>query len=799
MPVFFECFKSFVEGQAPTSHDWTLAQFTNQHAMFPYLCELVGGGDPADLIKPYFDFDLKSKSLTAPGAEELTAIYDFFEAEVRSLFSNLPPNARIVTAHREPAVVKGAMKMSFRVWILGALSTREDLSKISSAIPNFEHAPDRVRACFKNTDAPLFDISVYQKNRKLNLPTKQKEPTDLRVMIPMSDVPIEDYLATHFDPDWPRLTLDTTKVPPKTTAATQNKKPRAAPKNNKKDKGTGEAAGLPQGSAGDSDLPVQKRKKTPALPTVSTIANTLQNNLPGNERLLNQVISIPTDTCWSVEGTKLTPTNCLECLVNQDHMHSSTKHSSLYLNPNRSVKANCFSHGTRDLDSDDARHTHYACGLMYVKVSEDTSAYESLKDSLCEYAQVHGYRKLIAEDGLIYKPVTGAPYAYERFMEPNAFINFVFYNNLWLLNSNIQFGINLVRFLEKRVDQRIPEMTSVPSSAIVQKYFNMTFPETGEDTPLFDKILDLQFGPYLEVKRFLMMCFGRLFSIRDAWQFMLYLKGVPSSGKSTIINVIANMFTSHGVFSAGFENRFGLSGWYDKEVVIADDLPKNFADMLHPRTLQTMITMGRLRIKRKGRPPSDVKWDIGLLFGGNHDLAYKYDDQGQISRRLIEAVFTKVPLPEDIIPNLEERICREEIPALIKRFATTYRQYLLEHSNHAIHLFCPEHFLAARDETRRNTSPLYAFLAYYYELAPGSRMDYADIQAAYTAHKNLPPATRLEHATFMLVNPQYTVERLKNLCVYCLHPACKGCCPQYNRKRTNRIIVHNIRATAQME
>ena len=67
------------------------------------------------------------------------------------------------------------------------------------------------------------------------------------------------------------------------------------------------------------------------------------------------------------------------------------------------------------------------------------------------------------------------------------------------------------------------------SDIIVKKYIDKPFSQTME-TPLFDKVLDFQFGP--NVRDFIYACLGRIFKIQDNFGFMLYLLGESGCGKS---------------------------------------------------------------------------------------------------------------------------------------------------------------------------------------------------------------------------------------------------------------------------
>ena len=206
------------------------------------------------------------------------------------------------------------------------------------------------------------------------------------------------------------------------------------------------------------------------------------------------------------------------------------------------------------------------------------------------------------------------------------------------------------------------------SDIIVKKYFDKPFSYSME-TPLFDKVLDFQFGS--DVRDFIYACLGRIFKIQDNFGFMLYLLGEAGCGKSVIINIIKHCCANIGVLNESYEVKYGISYFSDKDVILCDDLTKNIDKIFPQQTFQTMITNGSVSSAVKNKDAITIeKWNIPLLFAGNWFPSYL--DKGQISRRLLVANFERCVPEAEKDTSLEAKIIESEIPTFIYKSLTLY-------------------------------------------------------------------------------------------------------------------------------
>ena len=184
-------------------------------------------------------------------------------------------------------------------------------------------------------------------------------------------------------------------------------------------------------------------------------------------------------------------------------------------------------------------------------------------------------------------------------MEPLDFLNKIFYNDSDF-KSHVNNMDNMIKFMKQYDAEEFPfiktnkdyigfsngvlniitgKFTNIPEQTlVVNKFIDKEFTYS-TDTPLIDSILDYQITP--EVRDFIYMCIGRLFKLQDNYGFMLYLMGEPGCGKSVILDIVCECFNEVGAISSSFEEKFGLSFLYNKDLVVCDDLPKNISKQYH--------------------------------------------------------------------------------------------------------------------------------------------------------------------------------------------------------------------------
>ena len=471
-------------------------------------------------------------------------------------------------------------------------------------------------------------------------------------------------------------------------------------------------------------------------------------------------------TKWLIEskengGRKLTPDD-YKCLITKDKKHSDTGHSCIYLNVDGTANKVCFSCGSINVQKNELK-VLMKC-LKIVLSTEENSVFQTLTEDLLEITKSGKYKR--DKQGIVYKQVK--PYAYTRYKEPLDFLNEIFLDDKTFM-SHVNNMDNMVKFMKQ----------TNSSDFLFIEY------EYTTDTPLMDSILDYQFNP--ETRDFIYACLGRLFGIRDTLGFMLYLLGEPGCGKSLIIDIICECFDDVGAIGSTFEEKFGLSFLYNKDIVVCDDLPKNISKLFPQQTFQTIITCGKVPISVKGGDGFTIDWTVPLLWAGN--WFPDYIDKGQISRRMLVANFEKhVSRPD---PTLKQRIVSTELPAIIYKSLLAYKKLLDNIGKKDIWGVCPEYFSDQQQDQKMETNPLFRFLLERTVYKAGNRMLMSDIKDGFSAYIGK-PIRKMDNGTFAQANSEYIVETVK-ICKHCTKKAEKGCCESYCHKdRLCKVTVLNI-------
>ena len=544
---------------------------------------------------------------------------------------------------------------------------------------------------------------------------------------------------------------------------------------------------------------IEKKMDTDWIPII--------NELDKNKDIIkykkaNELFNRPEDTTWDVvksnKGYKCIP-QCKLCLVDPLKEHNHDDHSSLFINNDKSVIKSCFSCGSEVLNKSESKKAMSVFNIILH--TQENTVYQELVSDLLIHSKQHKYKRE-KNTGIVYKQVK--PYAYVKHLEPMDFLNTVFYG-IPEFKSNVNNMDNLIKFMKQYDDEDFPflqydkdyigfsngilniktcEFIEDEESITVYKYIDKEF-KYSMDTPLFDIVLNYQFEP--DVRDFIYACLGRMFGIRDNYGFMLYLLGEPGCGKSLVLDILCECFNNIGSISSTFEEKFGLSFLYDKDIIVSDDLPKNISQILPQQSFQTMCTGGKVSIAVKGGTGFTVDWKVPMIFASNYIIEYR--DKGEISRRMIVANFEKNILNPD--PTFKSHIIQNELPAFIYKCLTYYKNMLENNTNKDIWKICPEYFLDQQQDLKVERNPLYKFLLENTRYKEGEIILLEEVRKQFNnwLGKNV---RSLDNGTFFQVNKDYIIEIIK-VCKHCNKESKKGCCELYKHSdRTRKTTVKNL-------
>lgn len=163
-----------------------------------------------------------------------------------------------------------------------------------------------------------------------------------------------------------------------------------------------------------------------------------------------------------------------------------------------------------------------------------------------------------------------------------------------------------------------------------------TFDHANIPTPEVDQVLDDQKLSEGTKKWFYIMLGRLLYDVGeiDCWQILMFLKGVAGSGKSTIANLMKQIYPPDlvGTLSSNAEAKFGLAPLHDKKLIICPEVKDNFG--ISQGDLQSMISGEDVSVPIKHKDAITVLWKTPMLFCGNELPGWK-DAAGSMKRRLL--------------------------------------------------------------------------------------------------------------------------------------------------------------------
>jgi phage/plasmid-associated DNA primase len=435
--------------------------------------------------------------------------------------------------------------------------------------------------------------------------------------------------------------------------------------------------------------------------------------------------------------------------------------------------------------------------------TQENNVYKILQKELIEVSENYKREK---NTGNVYKKVK--PYAYVFYKSPMDYLNEVFYGDEDF-KSNVNNMDNMIKYMKQYDDPKFnfmnynedyigfrngifniltTEFTETndinDETIVVKKYFDYDF-SYSKETPILDSVLNYQFSE--DVRDFLYACMGRMFKIRDDYQFMLYLLGEPGTGKSLLLEILSACFDKIGVIGESYEQKYGLGYLYNKDIIICDDLPKDISKIFPQQVYQTVVSCGTVDTAVKNGEALSIKWKVPMIWAGNWYPSYV--DKGQISRRLLVANYERNVYNPD--PTLKTKIINEELPAFIYKCLSLYHKILEEDGKKDIWHICPDYFLEQQEEVKVERNPLYKYLLEHTRYKKDNIVPLEEIRKNFNQWigKNV---KGLDNGTFGQVNENYIISSVKT-CKHCTKEHKKGCCEDYNRsERSSKKIVRNI-------
>lgn len=256
------------------------------------------------------------------------------------------------------------------------------------------------------------------------------------------------------------------------------------------------------------------------------------------------------------------------------------------------------------------------------------------------------------------------------------------------------------------------------------KFFNTEFnnyPELSQDewykipTPNLQKILDYQFEghpQHNEICNWVYIMIGRmLYEVKELerWQILPYLLGIAGCGKSTICDLIKNIFESSdiGIIENNVEDKFGLAPICERYIFVAPEIKKGWS--IDQALFQKIVSGEEVALARKNQTPIQLTWKLPGFMASNEPPGF-IDSAGSISRRLLVIKFSRMVTSDVSDPDLVLKI-NQEMPLIIKKANNAYLSTVNTYGNRDLWDVLPDYFKETRDTLGQETNPVKNFLA----------------------------------------------------------------------------------------
>jgi phage/plasmid-associated DNA primase len=252
------------------------------------------------------------------------------------------------------------------------------------------------------------------------------------------------------------------------------------------------------------------------------------------------------------------------------------------------------------------------------------------------------------------------------------------------------------------------------SNDISSKYFDIDFRYGNETnpndvkTPFLDSIFQYQ-QLSQDVVTINKMFIGRmLYNIGDLdqWQVIPFLLGSGGTGKSTIHNVVRNIYPHEdvGIIGNNYQKLFGLADIYDKTIFIAPEIKQDWG--IDQAEFQEIVSGGKVNVNIKNKGSISVCWITPGMLAGNENPGF-VDNASSIQRRIVLTRFDHKVANND--PELGKKL-ESEMDAIIKQCNLIYLQYARQYKNQDIWSWIPEYFIETQNMMAKSCNALNAFL-----------------------------------------------------------------------------------------
>lgn len=185
----------------------------------------------------------------------------------------------------------------------------------------------------------------------------------------------------------------------------------------------------------------------------------------------------------------------------------------------------------------------------------------------------------------------------------------------------------------------------------------------------------------------------------DSWELLIFFKGIPGSGKSTISNLLEAMYRPDdvGVLGSTTQATFGWSDIVDKLITILKEV--GAGSKLDDGTLLSAISAETGTFPEKFKSAKMGKTYTSMCMTSNVDPPFLRRNVEAFNRRLM--IFAMDTPVLEQVNNLREKLL-EERPAILAIIVNAYQLMLRAVGTRSIWRFLPPKFRRAKETFRKN-------------------------------------------------------------------------------------------------
>jgi GTPase SAR1 family protein len=198
----------------------------------------------------------------------------------------------------------------------------------------------------------------------------------------------------------------------------------------------------------------------------------------------------------------------------------------------------------------------------------------------------------------------------------------------------------------------------------------------------------------------------------DRWQVMMYILGMPGTGKSTFLNhVLKRIYqeTEIGILDNNIEEQFGLNNIIrtgEKFITIGVELDNTFK--LKRTDFLKMVSGDDLMIAVKGKTGFTYLWPSHIVCVGNKIFGFE-DHKGELARRIIPFMYDYKVKNNDTDLYLDEKLF-QELPNIIQKITKAYLWAAQKYGTKNIWCVLPKYFHETKIRISEQTNALQGFL-----------------------------------------------------------------------------------------